>query len=352
MSGSSTHKPRAVLAVDLPNINQQLAVVFGDDFRVDWDALRQDCRREAARRLNLESHDFDFRSCVFMQGIHTDPALAATDRLQRRNQFVRYLTSIGWATFQKDAQKPTPQLSHFVHELGQQLHLPGRRQVELLRMGEPEIDELDLLAREMLGVFPEFTTTAQRLKIRLYVSLIKSSWARHRLHQLLLEAYEKLVDLEASQRDVRLRVLIGEIRASEAARQVPDFRWQDLSQLDRHGVTKLAYRLFKALQKVDTVEKQMRDIDNDLNSWVADQMLPLRQTEPYLPGVVFLVGNDFKNHLRFVVPRVKRNPQVQVVFLVLQDKYEQAKPETRSQLDQYEVVFIDKYVKRAELCVA
>lgn len=349
-------RPKVVIAVDFPNVSLTVAEHYGSDADIDWAGLNAWLQMDGVENLGLTCEDVDFRSRVFMQKAG-EAQSAGRETVVDRHHLKQLLSKAGWSVFEKPEYKATPELGTYVSRLSHAFFLPGREQIEYLRAWTPEVpapEKLQVLAHEALKVFPEYLTRADKVSLQSLARLAAHPLFQAKLVERLTQVYSDVVSAEATKRDQVLRAILQDYAQSNLAEQFPWVRLPNLERASQNQIIRVTRQVLNALQPVNETEKRIRDIDDDLNHWVADQTIPLAKQRQR--GIVYLVGNDIRNHL-VIAERIRLRYHMEVRFVMCRRMYDDlVSSSNRAKLDAYgQTMFIDQFVthgSRLEVGVA
>lgn len=338
-------RPKVVIAVDFPNVSLTVAEHYGSDADIDWAGLNAWLQMNGVETLGLTCEAVDFRSRVFLQKAG-EAQTAGREALADRAHLKHVLREAGWSLFEKPEYKATPELGTYVSRLSHAFFLPGREQIEYLRAWTPESptpEKLQQLAHEALKVFPEYLTRADKVSLPGLARLAAHPSFQAKLVERLTQIYSDIVAAEAAKRDQVLRSILQDYAQSDLAEQFSWVRLPNLERATQNQIIRVTRQVLDALQPVNETEKRIRDIDDDLNRWVAEQTIPLGKHRQQ--GIVYLVGNDIRNHL-VIAERIRLRYHMEVRFVMCRRMYDDlVSSSNRAKLDAYgQTMFIDEFV--------
>lgn len=356
---------QAIVAVDGPNVAVSLEKLHGLDAMIDYRRLRETLWRDAVARLNTA--ELPYSTTVFLQ----DRSKGNLESLSQAS-FECCLKQSGWQIQKKARVEYPPELNVVYGDLENALTTNGFRAAERVRRvlrelagarqdpwgGLPGNAKQDLRdnVRELVKVYGEHYRLATRMILRLVLPVLivggKFAWARKMLERILVEAWVQISEAEQGQEGYALGA-----RDALACALVSSLDWPDkspdvdLTLMDNQELIKLARSARNYLRQQREELHRAGDIDDILSGWVRDMVRPDMQRRAELPAVVYLVGNDYRNHL-VLAERMQRYG-AQVVLVLLQRHLVRASPETIAQVQSYQTIWLENFIERgSEGCTA
>lgn len=334
MSASTPLRPALILAVDYPNVQRTLLELYGPNLKIDWIGLKRQLVTIGLDIIGFDISEVDIKAHMLMQRIHEPSSARAREVAIGRNRMKNELSLDGWTFYVKPTYQATPELSSYVSRLSQALQLIGRREIQYLRSWKPDADSntsftLRGLADNALKNYSPLLSRWDKAALRILKGRSLTARQQQMLVNRLLCIYEAIIKFEFERRDPVLREVLTKIVKSPLVDLLKDVKSPDgkaLPGLNEElieaypptDLPHLAKNVVSCLQAVDNAEKRVRDIDDDLNRWVAEQAAPMYRARQ--PGVVFLIGNDIMNH-KLVAERVRRY-HLAVRFVLFREMYE------------------------------
>lgn len=321
---------RVVLVADLPNIEKTFSELYGPGKRLDYSVLRSYLKQDAKQKL--DGAHFDFRARAFKQKFGTNYEAA----------FVHTLESAGWTVVLKPGKPPPKDLACAWRELSAFLELPGCQQyMQLLNADIPEarrIGRINRLALEMLGVYQQPTEPWRRIQLKLELRFLQLGLVRNHVHAQILGFWQQ-IGLN-SIRDHRSELLAAVLAIFDLkAKYHLDLTDVIPTDLNDEELLLLAASIALYLKRWLKHAHLKRDVDIDITRYVVSEVLPDPRAKPR-PALIYLVGDDVKNHLP-IAERVEARYHSKVVLVVFRDHFLRMSRETRRNAGRYQIQFIE-----------
>jgi hypothetical protein len=354
-------RAQAVVAVDGPNTKVSVKKLYGQPAHIDYRILREALRQDASARLGAV--DFDYKTTVFLQ------ESARTQRNEEGRQsglaaFERVLSSFGWQVSKKTTVDSPAELVDAYARLDDALttfgyKAVGRIQLALRELAAARQDRCECIqvdakqdlrdaSRDLVMVYGSHYSFATRLVLRLFLPVLVACanfvWARKMLERILVKAWLNISTAERGQIEYAQRV-----REALAFALSSNLAWAekpqdlDLTTLSDRTVISLAHKVRAELRSERNQLHRAGDVDDILSDWVRQQIKPDVAKAAELPAVVYLVGNDYKNHL-VMAERMQRYG-AQVVLVLLERHLARANPATIAQVQSYPTIRLESFIE-------
>ncbi len=348
---------QAVIAVDGPNVLVTMGKLFGREAKLDHFALKAALLEDARTRLGTD--EFKTKAAVFLQSHGQDGPT------EGRARFEGMLSGSGWKVFTKPPVDYPADLVAVSRGLDDALGTRGYQAVREVKRALRELDaardaECDCIADTAVSTLRESVRTLTkvyaihyalstrmvlRVVLPLLVRLTRFKRPRSLLERLLIDAWSNISQAERGQAEY-----IQRVREHLAAAYASQLDWPSKErdvQADPHEMSNAmlmdrAHRARRALAAQRDELHRAGDVDDLLSTWTRSQIMPALNGAPNLPAVVYLVGNDYRNHLP-LAERLRRYG-AQVV-LVLQPCHLARTPvDKQSEVGRYPLIRLDTFV--------
>lgn len=350
-------RAQAIIAVDGPNVLVTMGKLFGREAKLDHFALKAALLEDARTRLGTD--DFKAKAAVFLQSHGQD------DPTEGRVRFESMLTGSGWKVFTKPPADYPSDLVAVSRGLDEALGTHGYQAIGEVKRALRELDasrdaECDCIADTAVSTLRESARTLTkvyaihyslparmvlRVVLPLLVRLTRFKKPRSWLEKLLISAWSNISLAERGQAEYVQRVC-EHLAVAYASQLYWPGRERDV-QADPYVVPTVqlidrAHRVRKALAVQREELHRIGDVDDILSDWTRCQVKPDPKRDPKLPAVVYLVGNDYRNHL-VLAERLQRYGAE--VVLVLQPCHLARTPISKqAEVSRYPLIRLDTFV--------
>lgn len=348
-----------IIAVDGPNVHHQQREFYGKDVKLNFGRLREALALDATTHGPFGS-EVELRTAVFQQG---QAARQQTeDSIASRERFQGYLRAAGWEVIEQLAQDYPIELAELHALLAESLVVTGEKVVSDIEAASKCLEVVDgrlgkLEEEQLLNVFRDAAadlaqvyspyyrlTTRLRLRWSLRFLCANLRWPafRRRLEDLLVRAWSEIGQAERGQADYtqHVRSALGVALESPVRWTHPQLDVADLS--DQKVVLAASVAVDVLAQDLKKL-RVARDVDQLLGDWVVQQVRPDMGKPARLPATVYLVGNDYRNHLP-LAERMQRYG-VRPVLVVFKSHLKSANPNTQEQVARYPTLWLDSYIE-------
>lgn len=354
-------RAQAVVAVDGPNTMVSVRKLYGQPAQLDYRVLREALHQDACTRLGTA--DFDYKTAAFLQV----SARTRCDELSRPGGFAafeRVLQRFGWQVWKKTAVDSPAELVDLYARLDDALTTFGYRAVGRINLALRELavargDRCECLqvdakqdlrdaSRDLVKVYGSHYNFATRLMLRLLLPILVAcanfSWAHQMLERILVKAWLNISTAERGQVEYVQRVREALVAVLTSSLEWPDKPADlDVASLSDRELLSLAHKVRAELRSERNQLHRAGDVDDILSDWVRQQIKPDVAQAAELPAVVYLVGNDYKNHL-VLAERMKRYG-AEVVLVLLERHLARANPATIAQVQSYPTIRLENFVE-------
>lgn len=352
---------QAVVAIDGPNIKVSIQRLYGPSAYLDYRRFREALYQDASRRLKTDS--FDYATTVFLQQ-PTESQLTDPTRQSRLPAFENMLGQFGWCTVKKSMVESPAELVAVYGALDDALTTHGYRVVGRINRSLRELaiarqdgckcartdakGDLRDASHDLVRFYGEhygwLTRQVLRALLPILVACSGFSWARYGLKRSLVSAWLSISIAERGQVEFLQHVRETVAMALRSSLVWPDeLAAADLADLSDESTLTLAYKLRAILRTERDALHRAGDVDDILSEWVRQQVKPDLTQAAVLPAVVYLVGNDYRNHL-VLAERMQRYG-AQVVLVMFRCHLARASETTIAQVQGYQSIWLEDFVE-------
>lgn len=350
-------RPQAVIAVDGPNVLVTMGKLFGREAKLDHFALKAALLEDAHERLGTD--DFKTKAAVFLQSHGQDGPT------EGRARFEGMLSGSGWKVFTKPPADYPVDLVAVSRGLDEALGTRGYQAIREVKRALRELDaardaECDCIADTAASTLRESVDTLTkvyaihynlptrmvlRVVLPLLVRLTRFKKPRSLLEELLVKAWSNISQAERGQAEYTQRV-----REHLAVAYASQLGWSgrerdvqaDPYEMPIAQLMDRAHRVRKELAAQRDELHRAGDVDDILSDWARRQVKPDPKRDPMLPAVVYLVGNDYRNHLP-LAERLRRYG-AQVVLVLQPCHLARTSVDKQSEVSRYPLIRLDTFV--------
>lgn len=353
-------RAQAVVAVDGPNVKASVQRLYGPSAHLDYRRLREALHQDACERLSAT--DFDYATTAFLQ----EPAGLRLAKAPDQSGFAAFesvLHRFGWCVAKKPTVDYPAELTAAYRTLDDALTTYGYRAVGRIHRALREIEaarqercdcmqpdakqDLRDASRDLVMIYGAHYSWFTRLVLRLVLPVLvvcsRFSWARRWLERLLVQAWLKISVAERGQAEYAQRVREALVMALHSDLPgLEELAEVDLDSLSNEGMLTVAHKLRSQLRAERDSLHRAGDVDDILSEWVRQRIKPELAQAAVLPAVVYLVGNDYRNHL-VLAERMQRYGAT-VVLVLLERHLNRATPATIAQVQSYPTIRLENFV--------